>query len=343
MNMGGDQRLQGVLQALQEAGEEGTTRTELAERLGISERTVDRHLQRLKVDGADIACLREGRTTNMRMVLRELPAWKRFASKDEEVALELAVQLLHGAGAQIWANQLAGLARFLCPESSTRRSRAFARFKSKIVLRAPSIDAVEPKSDVLRVIMDALKSDSGSVMGLKFQYLSAKRNVEQRTVIPYSLCYDATYRGAYLLAWDPQYQRPNFFRVSRILNAETEGWMHIDPRYEEILKRALDYNVGGIFQDVKPFVVKVRIFGERWFQGLCDAPPTLPDFDIRVSRKEEKTGERVATATFYATELEGPTRWILQFGSSAEVLSPEPLREEVRTRLKQSLARYQSA
>lgn len=340
MNRGGDHRLRGVLQALQVAGEGGTTRSELAELLGLSERTIDRHLQSLKEDGAVITCQREGRTTSMRMVLRDLPAWERFASKDEEVALELAVQLLHGAGAQTWATHLDGLARFLCPESSPRRSRSFARFKSKIVLRAPSVDAVMPNGNVLATIMETLRSDGENHRELRFQYLSAKKNMEQRIVVPYSLCYDATYRGAYLLAWDPQYDRPNFFRVSRIVSAETMGWIRLDPKSEETLKKALDFNIGGLFQDVKPFLVKVRIFGERWFQGLFDAPPTLPDFNITLSKSKEEAGERTATVSFNATELEGPCRWILQFGSSAEVLSPLSLRNWVRTRLEQSLERY---
>jgi predicted DNA-binding transcriptional regulator YafY len=264
-----------------------------------------------------------------------------FASKEEEMALELAVQLLRGAGAQSWAEQLVGLTRFVFLDSSNRRSRSFARFKSKIVLRAPSIDeARRPNADVLRVIMETLRTENGEARELSFQYLPARKSMEQRKVIPYSLCYDATYRGAYLLAWDPAYNRPNFFRVSRILSAESGEIMPLEARSEETLKRALDFNIGGLFKDEQAFEVKVRIFGERWFQGLFDAPPTLPDFDIRVPRKKEVGSESTATVTFKATELEGPCRWILQFGSSAEVLEPEVLRQWVRTRLEQSLARY---
>jgi hypothetical protein len=55
------------------------------------------------------------------MTLLESPAWEVFASKDEEVALELAVDLLRGAGAQTWAEQLAGLSRFFGPDSSARQ------------------------------------------------------------------------------------------------------------------------------------------------------------------------------------------------------------------------------
>jgi predicted DNA-binding transcriptional regulator YafY len=341
VNVGGDERLQGVLRALLEAGETGTTRADLAVGLEISERTVDRHLRRLRADGAVIEGQREGRTTSMRLVLRDSPKWERFASGDEEMALEMAVQLLHGVGAQTWAEQLAGLTRFCRQDAGIRNNRALARFKSKIILRAPSVDAVAPKRDVLRVIMEALRTDGISARELDFRYLSAKKREEERRVIPYSLCYDATYRGAFLLAWDSQFQRPNFFRVSRILSATTGGRASLEPRAEETLQRALEYNVGGLFQDVPPFVIKVRIFGERWFQGLCDAPPTLPDFDITASRRQDGAGDRIATVTFKATELEGPCRWVLQFGSNAEVLAPESLRDWVRTRLEQSLAKYQ--
>jgi predicted DNA-binding transcriptional regulator YafY len=189
--------------------------------------------------------------------------------------------------------------------------------------------------------MEALRTDGGGdARALEFQYLSAKQRLEQRTEIPYALCYDATYRGAYLLAWDPQQQRVGLFRVSRIKNAAAGERVSLGPRAEETLGRALEYNVGGLFRDVPPFVVKVRIFGEKWFQGLCDAPPTLPDFDIKPSPKRDGADERSATATFKATELDGPCRWVLQFGPSAEVLAPEPLREQVRERLEASLARY---
>lgn len=341
MNAAGDHHLQSVLRALREAGESGTTRTELAERLEISLRTLDRHLQHLKDDGAIIECLRENRTTSMRMVLREPPAWEMIANKDEELALELALDLLHGVGAQNWAEQLSGLTRFCYQESAARKKRAFERFKSRIILRAPSIGALAPKSEVLRAILESLKTEGG-VRELEFKYLSARRRLEQRTVIPYALCYDATYRGAYLLAWDSQFQRPNFFRVSRIQEARAGGFTSLAPKAEETLTKALDYNIGGRFEDVPPFTVKVRIYGERWFQGFFDAPPTLPEFDIRESKKTKASDERTAIVSFQATEFEGPCRWILQFGSNAEVLDPDPLREWVRARLEMAIARYHS-
>jgi predicted DNA-binding transcriptional regulator YafY len=44
--------------------------------------------------------------------------------------------------------------------------------------------------------------------------------------------------------------------------------------------------------------------------------------------------------SFQATEISGPTRFILQFGADAKVLEPKELREHLTKTLKAMLAGY---
>jgi predicted DNA-binding transcriptional regulator YafY len=55
------------------------------------------------------------------------------------------------------------------------------------------------------------------------------------------------------------------------------------------------------------------------------------------SPKKMERGGNSLVVRFKANKEEGPVRWILQFGSFAEVLEPQSLRERVREGLKASL------
>jgi len=57
-----------------------------------------------------------------------------------------------------------------------------------------------------------------------------------------------------------------------------------------------------------------------------------------VAVRKEKAGS--VLLGFQATELSGPTRYILQFGADAEVLEPKELRDHLVKTLKAMTARY---
>jgi predicted DNA-binding transcriptional regulator YafY len=57
-----------------------------------------------------------------------------------------------------------------------------------------------------------------------------------------------------------------------------------------------------------------------------------------VTVRKEKGG--TVLLSFQATELSGPTRFILQFGPDAEVMEPKALREHLVKVLKETMSKY---
>jgi predicted DNA-binding transcriptional regulator YafY len=80
--------------------------------------------------------------------------------------------------------------------------------------------------------------------------------------------------------------------------------------------------------------VQVRVGGYNCPQALLVAPPSLPHFEVR----KEKGG--TVLLSFQATELSGPTRFVLQFGADAEVLEPKTFKTHLASTLKGMAARY---
>jgi predicted DNA-binding transcriptional regulator YafY len=74
--------------------------------------------------------------------------------------------------------------------------------------------------------------------------------------------------------------------------------------------------------------------GTNWPQALLDAPPALPSVTVR----KEKGG--TVLLGFQATELSGPTRFVLQFGADAEVVEPKSLREHLSRTLAAMARKY---
>jgi predicted DNA-binding transcriptional regulator YafY len=154
-----------------------------------------------------------------------------------------------------------------------------------------------------------------------------------RTVVPFTLTHDVFSGGAFLLAWDLSKQEPRHFRLARIEEAKAQSKRGLVPD-KGPLEQARDLQIGGWFSPGTPFRIQVRVGGTNWPQALLDAPPALPEVAVR----KEKGG--TVLLSFLATELSGPTRFILQFGPDAEVLEPSSLRVHLGKTLKAMVATY---
>jgi predicted DNA-binding transcriptional regulator YafY len=139
--------------------------------------------------------------------------------------------------------------------------------------------------------------------------------------------------GAFLLAWDLAKQEPRHFRLARIEEAKSLVRRGLIPD-QAPLDQARELQIGGWFRPDPPFRVSVRVGGTNWPQALLDAPPALPGITVR----KEKGG--TVLLGFQATELLGPTRFVLQFGADAEVLEPKALRDHLGKTLKAMARRY---
>jgi predicted DNA-binding transcriptional regulator YafY len=143
--------------------------------------------------------------------------------------------------------------------------------------------------------------------------------------------YRVWYRGGalYAVGHDHLSEEIRTFAVGRIRSIETT------PRPFRV-PRSFDFEayVGSSFGVIAEPPVRVRIlFDRRWASWVAE----------RTWHPSQRLERRRGGAVELCMEVGGVAEvrsWVLSFGSGAEVLEPETLREEVRADLARALARY---
>ncbi len=322
------------LEAIRDAGERGITKEALVRRLGgVASRTVDRAIQLLEEQGARFGKAREGRPAVIHFTLERAPDWDSKITPHARMALEVALMALEGTATELWYDQLEGLRRLADSHLSNRDRSLFRALQEHVCVRGGADDQQALDTRMLTQVLLALGHPEGP-RELELTYKAASTGrTSTRTVVPFTLTHDVFSGGAFLLAWDLAKQEPRHFRLARIEEAKALPRRGLIPDRRP-LERARDLQIGGWFSPAEPFRVQVRVGGTNWPQALQDAPPALPGVEVR----KEKGG--TVLLVFQATELSGPTRFVLQFGADAEVLEPRTLRDHVARTLKAMAARY---
>ena len=328
------ERLQIVLEAIRDAGERGITKAGLARKLGgVAMRTVDRALQLLEEQGARFGKAREGRPALIHFTLEKAPDWDNRITPHARMALEVALMALEGTATELWYDQLEGLRTLADSHLSTRDRDLFRALQAHVCVRGGADDKQALDTKMLTQVLLALGHPEGP-RELELTYKAASTGrTSVRTVVPFTLTHDVFSGGAFLLAWDSAKQEPRHFRLARIEEAKAQSRRGLIPD-KGPLEQARDLQNGGWFSPAAPFRVSLRVGGTNWPQTLLDAPPALPGITVR----KEKGG--TVLLSFQATELYGPTRFILQFGAEAEATEPRVLRDHLAKTLKATVAHY---
>ena len=317
------ERLQDVLEAIRDAGERGITKTELVRKLGgVATRTVDRAIQLLEEQGASLGKARRGRPPVIHFTLEKAPTWDTRITPHARAALEVALLALEGTATELWGEHLKGLRRLADSHLSTRDRSLFDTLQSHLCVRGGADDQTALDTAMLSQVLLALGHPDGA-RELELTYTAAYRNsTSTRIVVPFTLTHDVFSGGAFLLALDVAKQEPRQFRLARIQAARASSRRGLITD-KAPLERARDYQIGGWFSPRAPFQVEVRVGGTNWPRALQDAPPALPGIEVLAERNG------TVKLRFMTTDLNGPTRFLLQFGPDAEVLAPVELREHL--------------
>jgi predicted DNA-binding transcriptional regulator YafY len=328
------ERLQVVLEAIRDAGDRGATKAGLARRLGgVAMRTVDRAVQLLEEQGARFGKGRKGRPALIHFTLEKAPDWDSRITPHARMALEVALMALEGTATELWFDHLEGLRTLADSHLSTRDRDLFRALQAHVCVRGGADDQQALDTKMLTQVLLALGHPDGP-RELELTYKAASTGrTSARTVVPFTLTHDVFSGGAFLLAWDPAKQEPRHFRLARIEEAKALSKRGLIPD-KGPMEQARDLQIGGWFSPGAPFRVSIRVGGTNWPQALQDAPPALPGVTVR----KEKGG--TVLLSFQATELSGPTRFVLQFGADAEVIEPKALREHLVKTLKTMAANY---
>ncbi|HJW72991.1 MAG TPA: WYL domain-containing protein [Geothrix sp.] len=328
------EHLQAVLEGIRDAGTRGLTKEALSKRLGgMTHRTVDRAIASLEEQGARFGKERSGSPAVIHFTLAKAPDWDTKITPHARLALEVALMALEGTATELWYDQLEGLRTLADSHLSTRDRELFRALQAHVTLRGGADDQQALDTKMLTQVLLALGHPEGP-RELELTYRAASTGrTSARTVVPFTLTHDVFSGGAFLLAWDPAKQEPRHFRLARIEEARALPKRGLIPD-KAPLERAQQLQIGGWFSLTEPFQVQVRVGGTNWPQALLDAPPALPGVGVR----KEKGG--TVLLTFQATELSGPTRFVLQFGADAEVIEPKAFRNHLTATLKTMANRY---
>ena len=184
---------------------------------------------------------------------------------------------------------------------------------------------IAPDVEAFRCVVQAL----GERRRLRIRYTSLSQDrTTDRTVEPYRVY---NLRGDwYLAAYDLHHRQVRDFALHRIRSASL-----LDDRYEiDPLFRFEDYTAGafGIEKGTRPVTVAVRFAARqaRWIRERKWHP------SARI--QDRKDGGCVLKME--VAGLGEVRRWVMQFGSEAEVLQPASLRREVAAELRASLRFY---
>ena len=324
-------KLKEAVRRFHKAGDKGLTRDQLARAVDLSLRGVDRILAQLRKDGAVIeAATPPGQRSQVYRMTRA-PRWDRRISGDTRLALRLAGLALSASGTRQWDGILEVL-NSLADEKMTDADRlVFQRMERAVRIQGDVEDPIEGEK-VLEPLLRAL--EARSLVTLDYRAAGWENSI-QLQVVPYTLVHDLFAGSAFLVAWNREKGQVIHLRLNRIDAVKFDGRGILGPEALRLLEQSALYQVGGWSDSVDPLEVVVQIRGRYWVQALRDAPPPLPDYWF------ETEGETLKVH-FKATHFAGVSRWVLQFGADAVVLSPPALREEIAARIAAMMALYNS-
>lgn len=182
------------------------TVAELAERLGVDERTIRRDVERLRDLGLPVDAVR-GRYGGYQLAAGRLVLPLMF-SKEEVIAvfLGLASSQTASRAGDTAAQTALGKIRRAMPTAAARRMEALLGTMTS----TPQGGDAAPESSVMLTLAEAV--DRRQVVDLR--YLSGRGSASRRTIHPYAV---VTHSGRwYLLAFDVDKQDERTFRADRI-------------------------------------------------------------------------------------------------------------------------------
>ncbi|MCM2254232.1 MAG: WYL domain-containing protein [Vicinamibacteria bacterium] len=185
-----------------------------------------------------------------------------------------------------------------------------------------------PDADVFRTLLRAWQQRRR--VRVRYRSLNANRTAS-RNLAPYHV---ANHRGDwYVAAHDPNHEDVRLFALHRCLSAELTDEAYEVPgdfSYERFMSGAFGMMRGGAPREV---AIRFAARQGRWIRERKWH---------RTARVEVQADGDVILRMRVA-ETSGVRRWLMQFGSEAEVLEPEDLRREVARDLSRALAQYRPA
>ena len=309
-----------------EARRTGVTIHELADRVGVSTRTIRRDLQALQEAG--FALYDEGdqnETKRWRLDAQPFRGLEEGLTVRDVAALYLSRSIVESLPGWPLVDELRAalgkLERALNP-----RTREFLATLPDVITAKAGPQAARASSALVSVtqrLFDAVRDRQE----VEMRYFSAASNrAKSYLVQPYRLT--LAHGGVYLAAWVPQYAAFRTFAVDRIerLSLTGETFRHTHDLPADLFGSSLGVFMGEperIEIEFEPRLVPY-VRGRTWHdtQQIAD----LPNGRIRM--------------TLHVSNDWALRSWILGFGAAARVVKPRALADAIRDELRAGAAQY---
>lgn len=304
----------------------GATTRELAEELGVSEKTVRRDLETFAQVGFPLEDIvgeygRKRWRLGGDLLQKGLPI-----TYDEAIALHLARCFMEPlAGTIFWTAAQKAFVKIRSIFNETawdyvqKMARAFYRTQTGWC-------DYSKKAEIIDQLMIGIE-DRRTIL-LQYRSLRSRESVTYE-IHPYGLTF---HRGAlYLVGWSPDHMEIRHWKVNRIEKADPTD-RHFEMPQDFSLQDHFAKSFG-VYQGDGDYHVRIS------FSPVVARYVTESTWHASQRLHLQRDGSVIAE--FDLDALEEIARWILSFGKHAEVLEPQELRQRLREEIEEMLSNYQ--
>jgi len=301
-----------------------TTIADMAENHSVSTKTIRRDLAALMEAGFPLYDERyEGKVYwRLNDEYKGLPL--ATLSLSETAALYFSKKLVVNLAAPPFSDDIASAFKKIESALPDRNIKFLDSLDNMISVRADAPKDMEHRKTTVRLLMEAI----GEEVKLKMQYYSVHSQQKKTyTIHPYRLMH---FRGGlYLFAFVEEYKQIRTFATERIEHIEKTRESFDKPK-DFSVENYLESAFGVVKED--PFDVEV-VFNSD-IAEYVRSRVWHPSQQVR-----EIGGGRISMKMFVGGEFE-LVSWIMSFGASATVVSPDRLRRRVEAELARALENY---
>ena len=287
------------------------TAKEMAERFGVSTRTIYRWVDALSVSGVPVYT-QNGRGGGI-AISEQYALDTKVLSEEERLAIVSSVKAL---------NSLSGN-----PASAVNANIKAAEKISGLVAKDTDWLEVDfapwsPEGSSVRQVFGTLRDCILQKKQVVFDYFSGDGTMERRTVHPWKLFYKG--QAWYLQGWCTLRKAERFFKLTRIQNLDMTG------RAANITKINKPAHKQNFNYHPELLTIKAKIYPQK-ISYLLD---TFICSDV-IPHKDGSV-----TATFSVPQDDWVYELLLSFGPHMKIISPKPVREKVLALAKNVLLEY---